>query len=319
MKLKPIFIFSLPRSGSTLLQRILANSGQISTVSEPWILLPLLYTLKSDGIVSEYGHSFAAKAIHDFCKGFPNGRSDYLQEMRSFVLKLYGKNSKSDAKYFLDKTPRYYFIINEIIELFPDSKFIFLWRNPLAVVASFINTWGKEKWNPMLWKLDLHDGVNNLLNGYLKNNSHVHALQYEKLIQFPSDEIIKICNYLEIEYTDEMINSFNGISLDGRMGDKTGIKKYNSLSSDSLHNWKKIFNNPIRRRWAKKYLINLGQKNLDIMGYNSSELISSLSNDNMNGYHQMIFDLFRSVIYNSSYLLSSLTLKSDKRAKYLYN
>src|SRR5919107_2181016 len=39
----PLFLLSLPRSGSTLAQRILAAHGGIATTSEPWILLPYLY------------------------------------------------------------------------------------------------------------------------------------------------------------------------------------------------------------------------------------------------------------------------------------
>ena len=45
MSIRPIFIFSAPRSGSTLLQRVLAAHTQVATASEPWILLPLLSPL----------------------------------------------------------------------------------------------------------------------------------------------------------------------------------------------------------------------------------------------------------------------------------
>jgi hypothetical protein len=38
-----IFLLSLPRSGSTLAQRILAAHEGIATTSEPWILLPYGY------------------------------------------------------------------------------------------------------------------------------------------------------------------------------------------------------------------------------------------------------------------------------------
>lgn len=38
-----IFIVSQPRSGSTLLQRILSAHSQICTTSEPWLALPLLW------------------------------------------------------------------------------------------------------------------------------------------------------------------------------------------------------------------------------------------------------------------------------------
>ena len=72
MKTNPIFLFSLPRSGSTLLQRLLGGHPDIMTVSEPWLLLPLCYALKAEGLLSEYNNGWATKAINDFIMEFPN-------------------------------------------------------------------------------------------------------------------------------------------------------------------------------------------------------------------------------------------------------
>ena len=72
----PLFLFSLPRSGSTLAQRILAAHGGIATTSEPWILLPYLYTLRDNGIYAEYNHRSLISAIEDFYEMLPGGRED---------------------------------------------------------------------------------------------------------------------------------------------------------------------------------------------------------------------------------------------------
>lgn len=52
----PLFLFSLPRSGSTLAQRMLAAHPAVATVTEPWILLPFLYARKEEGVYAEYRH-----------------------------------------------------------------------------------------------------------------------------------------------------------------------------------------------------------------------------------------------------------------------
>ncbi|MFW6066259.1 MAG: sulfotransferase, partial [Planctomycetota bacterium] len=39
----PLILFSLPRSGSTLLQRMLSLHGRIASTAEPWLLIPQLY------------------------------------------------------------------------------------------------------------------------------------------------------------------------------------------------------------------------------------------------------------------------------------
>lgn len=49
-----IFLISLPRSGSTLTQKILGAHSAIYTRSEPWIMLNPLYSLKQEGIDAIY-------------------------------------------------------------------------------------------------------------------------------------------------------------------------------------------------------------------------------------------------------------------------
>src|SRR5215217_1222403 len=134
--MKPIFIFSLPRTGSTLLQRVLSAHNEVSSVAEPWVLLPLLYSLRKNGAYSEYGNNLMVSAVEDFCSELPNGRDDYLFEIRECVLRLYQKVSKSSdsPSYFLDKTPRYHLVADDIVQMFPDGKFILLWRHPLSVI-----------------------------------------------------------------------------------------------------------------------------------------------------------------------------------------
>ena len=73
----PIFIFSLPRAGSTLLQRMLAAHDAIASAPEPTFLLPLLYTLKDRDVYAAYSHELVVWAIEDFA-ATPNGRADYL-------------------------------------------------------------------------------------------------------------------------------------------------------------------------------------------------------------------------------------------------
>src|SRR5690348_3767772 len=107
--LSPLFIFALPRSGSTLLQRILAAHESIVTTAEPHVLLPLLAPLRKNGAYAEYRQSEVAGAIDDFCRALPHGVDDYNAAVRHFALRLYRHLARDDpgARYFLDKTPAY--------------------------------------------------------------------------------------------------------------------------------------------------------------------------------------------------------------------
>jgi len=273
---KPIFLFSLPRSGSTLLQRILAAHREIHTVPEPWILLPPLYALKRDGVRAEYGHTVLAAAVEDFCRNLPNGKEDYFQEIRNFALNLYSKCARGE-RYFLDKTPRYHLIAGDILRMFPEGKFIFLWRNPLAIVASMVNTWARGMWNLRHFKLDLFDGLANLVEAYRKNRSGSCAVRYEDLVNNTEDECRNILSELDIDFDPQIVSSLGRVRLSGRMGDSIGQDAYETVSNEPLGKWQSTLTSPTRKLWCRRYLRWIGRERLSLMGYSLNELLSELN------------------------------------------
>ena len=273
---EPLFLFSLPRSGSTLAQRILAAHQPIATASEPWILLPYLYTLREHGIYAEYSHQVLALAIEDFCKVLPRGREDYVAELREFALRLYGRASPNGTQYFLDKTPRYNLIASEVLATFPHAKCLFLWRNPLAVVASIIESWGDGKWNLHRFKVDLFDGFENLIRTYQRHKGEVHAMRYEALVTKPEETCDELFRYLDLPFDRSSLEFFGDVELRGRMGDSTGTNKYERVSSAPLEGWRRTLDNPVRKAWCRRYLRWIGKDRLAVMGYDLDGLIAEL-------------------------------------------
>jgi hypothetical protein len=272
----PLFLLSLPRSGSTLAQRILAAQEPIATVSEPWLLLPYLYTLREHGIYAEYNHLVAVQAVEDFCALLPGGRNDYVAEIRELALRLYDKASPRGTRYFLDKTPRYHLISDEIVASFPEAKYLFLWRNPLAVVASIIETWAGGKWNLYRFKVDLFDGIESLIRTYERHKDKVHAMRYETLITNPEETWVEVFRYLDLPFDRAALEHFANVELVGRWGDHSGTRKYAKVSSDPLEGWRQTLNNPIRKAWCRRYLRWIGRDRLAVMGYDLDGLIAEL-------------------------------------------
>jgi hypothetical protein len=272
----PLFLLSLPRSGSTLVQRVLAAHEQIATAPETWLLLPQIYALREEGAFAEYGHTPASRAIREFAERLPNGRADYDEELRRFALALYAKASRGKGRYFLDKTPRYHFIAQELFELFPEAKVVFLWRNPLAVVASITETWGRGRWNVGRWHDDLFDGVANLVAAYEAHADLAHAVRYEDLVGDPSEAWGGLFAYLDLTFDPSLLTEFPSVDLDARMGDQTGTKRYRSLSTEPLERWKATLRTPVRKRWSKGYLRWIGEERLAVMGYDLDGLIREL-------------------------------------------
>lgn len=274
--IKPIFLFSLPRSGSTLLQRILCSRPEISSAAEPWILLPMLYALRPEGVFAEYSHRWTHFALQDFFKELPNGKLDYLEAINLAVTSLYQKASDSSAQYFLDKTPRYDVIADEVIRTFPEGKYIFLWRNPLSVLASISETWGYGRWTMFKSKIDLYDGLARMIDAYEAHDAVALALQYEKLVSNPEVELRRICEYLELKFDSSMLDRFSKVEFKGSLGDPTGRFTYVTVDSSSKEKWNQAINNPLRKYWSKRYLKWIGKRRLALMGYDLDELMRSI-------------------------------------------
>jgi hypothetical protein len=275
MAIQPIFIFSVSRSGSTLVQRVVAAHNGVATVSEPWILLPYLYTLRSRGAVAEYEHESMVMAIEDFCRELPEEGEDYRTELRSFVLRLYEKAAGAEARYFLDKSPPYCLIAEEIMRLFPEGKFVFLWRNPLSIVASVIQTW--EPWHPTMFRSDLYIGLPRLVAAYRTHSARAYSVRFEDLVGGDARQWGALMDYLGIEFEPDALSRFSEVELNGRMGDPTGVKRYSTLNTEPQEKWKSTLVNPLRKEWCRRYLRFLGDERLAVMGYDRERIIRELN------------------------------------------
>jgi len=300
----PLFIFSLPRSGSTLLQRLIAMHSKVATESETWLLLPLFYLTKNQTGVSEYNQDYANNGIQEALGKIEDGTEFYYEQAAILARTIYSQLAKNGEKYFLDKTPRYHLIVDEIISSFPDAKIIFLWRNPLAVINSMLTSWGKNRWNLYRYKIDLYKGLENMVAAFEKYKNRSISIKYEDLLEQPEKELSRIMEYLELHPEKIEPENLGENILTGSMGDNTGIKIYTSLSKEPLDKWKDQNSNPVRRAWCRRYLNWIGDERLTLMGYDGDELRNQLSNVRLSP-GRMVSDIVR-IIYGLIYSLLDL-------------
>lgn len=290
-----IFIISQPRTGSTLLQRVLASHPEIHTGAESWIMLHPIYGLREKGIWTQYNHRSAYRAVRDFLDIHCGGKQAYYDATRAFSHVLYTRAlEKSQKRFFVDKAPPYTHIIPELSLLFPKAKFIFLLRNPLAVLSSFLSTWIKGNWLNLWWgRHDLLEAPVNILRGIddLKDLSYV--IHYEEMVTNPHTCIFTLCQYLGVDYFDGMLTygkwkpplGAGPQKIPGQrvlMGDQTGIHRHKGPVRDSLNNWKSLAENPQTCHFGLAYLEELGREIVETMGYSFEELQSELKRTNSN-------------------------------------
>lgn len=278
----PIFIASLPRSGSTLLQNILSNNNEVATTSEPWILIPLFGLLKED-YKSKTNTNLTKSAIEEFL--LEKTGVDLQENIKHISNSLYNKNINGIEKYFLDKTPRYYEYLNEIIETFPESKIIILKRDVCDVVNSIIETWNIDSIYKMRsFKRDILDApkiMQDFLDTHV-NNQNVKSIKYEDLVSNPKKIIKDLYTWLGLDYNNETLDFTQNDKTKGKFGDPTGVQK-NKKPKKSPKS-REILNDKYWKEFIIGYLNELNLSFLKKYGYNYSFKVHKTMDFNLYKY-----------------------------------
>lgn len=273
---QPIFVLSLPRSGSTLVQRVLSTYPAVATSAEPWLLLPFLGPLEAQIPVRTGWQQSVDEAVRAFIAEMPRGEDDYLEALRPFVAQLYARAAGTECEYFLDKTPPYHWVAKPIFRLFPEAKFVFLWRNPLSVVASVIETFGNGRWRPDDYRGTLFEGPRNLVAAYEANAERALAIRFEDLLGVEADAWRRLADHLGLEFSPESLSAFTNVRFEGGHGDPVGVHRYAQLSNEPVEKWRRTLSSPVRKLWCRRYLRWLGEDALATMGYDLGDLLRDL-------------------------------------------
>jgi glycosyltransferase involved in cell wall biosynthesis len=239
-----VFILSLPRSGSTLLSAILGNHGKIYSASEPWFLLRLFEVNGNpvgDKVFDDY---FASVGTKEFLTD-----STFVESSRAFALQAYNSRLRETGRQiFIDKTPRYYHILNFVDSLFPKAVKIWLKRNPLDVAASYKSTWnigidvlaGK---NIEPSSFDFLYGLPLLADYFQEKSPQKYEVKYEDIVLSPEETMRDLCSFCGIQLSEEMLDlNDEGRNLmamkNSTLGDKK-ILNHKSVHAGSLGRWTK--------------------------------------------------------------------------------
>lgn len=269
-----IFIISQPRSGSTLLQRILAGHPDIESSAETWLMLHPVFGNREHGIETAYGANWALLARNDFLENYTDGMSVYDEAVRAWAKTFYDAALEhSGGKIFIDKTPRYAMIIPELLQLFPKARFVFLLRNPLAVLASTLNSFVKDKLNILdEFRPDLLEAPEQILAGISQLGDKAVVVRYEDLVRDPEAQVEELCRRLNIDFTESMLDYSNTPEAKGFMTDRIGIQQRVRPVADSVDKWKAMLENPQQLLFAREYLKALGKDTVNELGYSYAEL-----------------------------------------------
>jgi hypothetical protein len=232
-----LFIVGCPRSGTTLLQRLLDCHAQLAITPEThWI--PRWFHdhqgkgITPDGRVSKKllrklsSHPRFAELGITPCKDHFRIKGEGRVSYARFVSSLFDLYGEQQGKPLVgDKTPGYARDVSTLHALWPEAKFVHLIRDGRDVVLSILNWERARSWkfgegaarfrtwveDPLLtaalwweWHVRLARDAGGALGPSL-----YHELRYEELVDHPVDECRAVCDFLGVSHDDALVRKYD--------------------------------------------------------------------------------------------------------------
>jgi tetratricopeptide (TPR) repeat protein len=192
----PIFIVGLPRSGTTLVERILSSHSSLSSAGELDCFASSIVDAvrqRTGGLAVPRRQLVTLSASLDFAAL----GADYLRRARSVV---------DGADRFIDKMPLNYLYCGLIRRALPNAKIIHVTRHPMAVCYAMYKTLFRQGYP---FSYDLHEIAQYYL-AYRRLMQHwqatmpgaIHELSYEDLVADSFTETRKLLAYCDLGWED---------------------------------------------------------------------------------------------------------------------
>ncbi len=191
-----IFLAGFPRSGTTLLENVLAVHPDVVTIEEK----PCLEHVAEPYLASSGGLENLAKIT--------SGEAARQREAYWSCVRGYGVEPR--GKVFIDKMPLASVQLPVIAKLFPNARVLFALRDPRDVVLScFRRRFGMNAAMYQLLTLDgaaaYYDAVMRLSEVYRELLPLAqHQVRYESLVEDFEGTTRAVCDFLGLDWTDGM-------------------------------------------------------------------------------------------------------------------
>lgn len=199
-KADPIFIVSLPRSGSTLVEQILASHPEIEGTEELHDIERIAISMAPQG-----GTGGWLDALRDLTQEQACELGDhYVEATRRF--------RHTGRSYFTDKMPSNWVFLGLIHTILPNAKIIDVRRHPMG--CGFANFSQHFNWG-INFSYDL-EHIGQFYTEYVRQIAHfetvlpgrVHHLTYEALVENTESEVRRLLEYLELPFDDACLRFF---------------------------------------------------------------------------------------------------------------
>ena len=281
MQERLIFLVGAPRSGTTLLARILSAHSAVYGRAEPHLITPIAH-LGYYATVQKapYDPFNVQQAVHEFVEDLPRGEEDYLDALRAYCDTMYGRmlEAAGGERYFLDKTPAYALVLPFLTKLYPEAKYVVLTRHPLAIQTSYVGSFFDGQWevalkhNPILERY-----VPALAKMVRERPVPLEHVRYEEFVADPEAGFRAICSYLDLPFEESAIDYQQSSEGFEGLGDPTGVHQHDRPVTSSVGSWAgEIAANPDTLELVRGLIERLDPTDLETLGYPADEMLAQL-------------------------------------------
>ena len=190
----------VPRSGTTLARAMLDAHPEVRCGEETRVI-PRIISMRNRWNKAEREHQRLMAA------GLTDQTLD--QATRAFVAEIILNHGKP-AKYLCNKDPLVLNYMNDIIRLFPKSRFILMLRDGRAVAYSIVSRnitiSGVDSKNFMSAALFWNKVTERMFRDCKAINQRCFGVPYEKLVSSPKEWMSKILDFLHIPWSDNVLH-----------------------------------------------------------------------------------------------------------------
>ncbi|MEG4306377.1 sulfotransferase [Microcoleus sp. D3_18a_C4] len=244
--MKRIFLVGSPRSGTTMLQSLLAAHPEVISFPESKFFHYLLYKKFARKLPGRMEAFFKDEINRpELLQDFDDSQT-VATKVSWFVGVLDGLAAEQNKSIWLEKTPEHIYFIEDIQRFLPDAKFIHILRNSMDTIASLHEATrnSHDLWGPG-WDLNhcIHRWKEAMLisHKYAKKSNHI-LVKYEEILDNKVKKLEELCDFMEIEYDDRMLKFYQekAAHLSLNLPWHQGIDR--EVKSNKVHKYHKIFN-----------------------------------------------------------------------------
>lgn len=285
MEERLIFLIGSPRSGTTLLARMLGAHSSIHGGPEPHIITPIAH-LGYYGRVDKapYDPFIVEQAAKAFVPRLPGGEADYLDALRAYTDHLYGRMLASSGKrMLLDKTPANALVLPFLAKLYPAARYVVITRHPAAVFASFAESFFDDDY-------EVAHNHNPILERYVpaiaaflrEKPAPLAHTRYEKLVSEPEAEMKRILEFLGLPFepgTIEYGGGEAGVEASGAgLGDPITVARHARPMTASVEKWARtLAGDAGKLELVRRMTDRLDPADLDLWGYPAAHLYDAVA------------------------------------------